>query len=137
MEAVLYSSTVTLSGKKAFILDDSAATRKIIAALLKQVGMDSSSTDGGNYALKHLEESIAEYDVIFSDITMPGMDGLEFVYNIQQASWYDGTPIVMVSTNSDATQVIQALKLGADDYIPKPFDKSILSLTLERVLKND
>ena len=137
METALYSSSANLTGKKAFILDDSAATRKIIAALLKQVGVISSSTDGGSYALKHLEESIAEYDVIFSDITMPGMDGLEFIYSIQRAPWYDGTPIIMVSTNSDATLVIQALKLGADDYIPKPFDKSILALTLERVLVND
>ena len=129
--------SVRLDGKRAFILDDSAATRKIMSSILKRIGMESFSTDGGGFALEHLAESIGEYDVIFSDITMPGMDGLEFIYNIQQADWYDRTPIIMVSTNSDAKNVIQALKLGADDYIPKPFDHTMLALTLDRVLMND
>ncbi len=134
MSTAVFTPPASLAGKKAFILDDSAATRKIMGSLLGLLNMESTSTDGGQAALDHLEGSISEYDVIFSDITMPGMDGLEFIYSIQLAPWYDGTPIIMVSSNSDATHVIQALKLGADDFIPKPFDKKALSFTLERVL---
>ncbi|MBD3222047.1 response regulator, partial [bacterium] len=84
-----------------------------------------------------LEAAIDDVTVIFSDIQMPSMDGFEFCWRLQQAPWYDGTPLVMVSTLSDAASVIRVLKLGADDFIPKPFNREDLAQIIERALSHD
>ena len=52
-----------------------------------------------------------------------------------QEPWYDRTPFILVSTESDAKNVIKGLKLGADDFLPKPFDKEIVAKVLLRILQ--
>lgn len=122
------------AGTKALVVDDSAATRRIFRQLLRSLGIEADEAGDGAAALKWLETGIGEIGLIFTDISMPGMDGFELVQTVQRADWYDGTPLIMVSTQSDADNVIRALKLGADDYLPKPFDREVLSLVIRRVL---
>jgi DNA-binding response OmpR family regulator len=52
-----------------------------------------------------------------------------------QQPWYNGTPFVLVSTESDAHNVIKGLKFGADDFLPKPFDKEIVAQLLMRIFQ--
>jgi CheY-like chemotaxis protein len=121
-------------GTRALVVEDSTATRRIFRSLLTNLGVEVSEAADGEEGLNHLEEKIKETDIIFSDISMPNVDGFEFCYRLQQAPWYDGTPLVMVSTRSDAANVIRTLKYGADDYLPKPFDSRELALIMGRVL---
>ncbi|MCL2743701.1 MAG: response regulator [Planctomycetaceae bacterium] len=120
---------------KAFIVDDSVPTRRIFRMLLEELGFTVSEAVNGKDALEKLCPLIGEMLVIFSDISMPKMDGFEFCFKLMQEPWYDGTPFILVSTESDAKNVIKGLKLGADDFLPKPFDKEILSQVLLRVLQ--
>ncbi|MBN1825846.1 MAG: response regulator [Candidatus Eisenbacteria bacterium] len=124
-------------GARALIVDDSAATRRILRSHLESLGVQVAEAADGGEAYRKLEEKIAETDLIFSDISMPVLDGFELCERLRDASWYDGTPIVMVSTQSDAASVIRAFKLGADDYIPKPFEKDLLAQVIGRVLSHD
>ena len=119
---------------KAFIVDDSAATRRIFRYILEQIGITVDEAVNGQQALEMLKDTINEYCIIFSDISMPLMDGFEFCYVLQQAPWYNGIPFVLVSTESDAANVIKGLKLGADDFMPKPFDEETAQLVIARVL---
>ena len=119
---------------KAFIVDDSAATRRIFRYILEQFGMEVDEAVNGQQGLEMLEETINDYCIIFSDISMPLMDGFEFCYVLQQEPWYNGIPFVLVSTESDAANVIKGLKLGADDFMPKPFDRETAELVIARVL---
>ncbi|MDR2345509.1 MAG: response regulator [Planctomycetaceae bacterium] len=120
---------------KAFIVDDSVPTRRIFRTILEELGFVVNEAVNGKVALEKLQTLLPETMVIFSDISMPVMDGFEFCFRLMQEQWYDGTPLVLVSTESDAKNVIKGLKLGADDFLPKPFDKEIVSLVLLRIFQ--
>lgn len=120
---------------KAFIVDDSVPTRRIFRMILEELGFEVREAVNGKVALEKLKEQIADTLIVFSDISMPQMDGFEFCFRLMQESWYDGTPFVLVSTESDAKNVIKGLKLGADDFLPKPFDKEIVSQVLMRIFQ--
>lgn len=123
-------------GTHALIVEDSKATRRIFRSLLEGLGVQVSEAEDGEAALALLERIVGDVDVIFSDISMPRMDGFELCHRLQQADWYDGTPLVMVSTQSDAANVIRALKLGAEDYLPKPFERDDLARITGRVINH-
>jgi CheY-like chemotaxis protein len=120
---------------KAFIVDDSVPTRRIFRTILEELGFTVSEAVNGKLALEKLESEIAGTNIIFSDISMPVMDGFEFCFKLMQQPWYKGTPFVLVSTESDAKNVIKGLKFGADDFLPKPFDKEIVSQVLMRIFQ--
>ena len=119
---------------KALIVEDSVPTRRIFRNILQNIGFEVDEAINGIEALEILEKKIDQYCIIFSDISMPKMDGFELCSKLQQQTWYDGTPFVLVSTESDATNVIKGLKLGADDFMPKPFDQEITELVVARVM---
>jgi len=129
--------TILPAGARAVVIDDSATMRRIFDRQLGDLGIEVTAFNDGRDALDGLEHTIDDTTIIFSDIQMPSMDGFEFCWRLQQAPWYDGTPLVMVSTLSDSTSVIRVLKLGADDFIPKPFNCEDLALIIERVLSHD
>ena len=120
---------------KAFIVDDSVPTRRIFRTILEGLGFTVNEAVNGKQALEKLESELADTTIVFSDISMPVMDGFEFCFRLMQQSWYDRTPFVLVSTESDARNVIKGLKFGADDFLPKPFDKEIVSQVLLRILQ--
>ncbi len=129
-----------VSGKKglrALVADDSKATRRIFRSIFESMGIEITEASDGVEALRLLEDGVGSFDMIFSDINMPEMDGFELCHRLQNSDWYDGTPLIMVSTLSDASNVMRALKLGADDYIPKPFDREILTQVIGRVRRHD
>jgi len=117
----------------AMVVEDSKATRLIIKKELETLGIKVTEASNGEEALKILKKNIVSFHIIFSDVVMEKMDGFELCHNLQQADWYDKTPFVIISTLSDASNVIKALKLGADDFIPKPFNKEDLLRIIGRV----
>ncbi len=120
---------------KAFMVDDSVPTRRIFRMILEELGFEVAEAVNGKQALEKLASVIADTMIVFSDISMPQMDGFEFCFRLMQEPWYDGTPFVLVSTESDAQNVIKGLKLGADDFLPKPFDKEIVAQVLLRIFQ--
>ncbi len=126
----------TTKGLRALVADDSKATRRIFRSIFESMGIGITEASDGAGALRLLEDGNGAFDMIFSDINMPGMDGFELCHHLQNSDWYDGTPLIMVSTLSDACNVMRALKLGADDYIPKPFDLEILTQVIGRVMRH-
>lgn len=129
--------TALPTGARAMVIDDSATMRRIFTNQLQDLGLAVTACEDGREALAVLAHEIDRTTIIFSDIQMPTLDGFEFCWRLQQADWYDGTPLVMVSTSSDAASVVRVLKLGADDFIPKPFNREDLAQIIERVLYHD
>ena len=133
-----YSERATLllpPNPKAFMVDDSVPTRRIFRTILEELGFTVSEAVNGKAALQKLEGEMEGTTIIFSDISMPEMDGFEFCFKLMQQPWYNGAPFILVSTESDAKNVIKGLKFGADDFLPKPFDKEIVAQLLMRIFQ--
>jgi two-component system chemotaxis response regulator CheB len=103
--------------KNVLIVDDSALVRKQLSEIILTLGFDIEFAKNGKEAVE--KATAFQYDVITMDINMPIMDGIEAVRQIMQKQ---PTPILMVSslTTEDATITMDALDLGAVDYISKP-----------------
>ena len=133
-----YSEQVKLllpPSPKAFIVDDSVPTRRIFRTILEELGFAVSEAVNGRLALEKLEHEMEGTTIIFSDISMPEMDGFEFCFKLMQQPWYNRAPFILVSTESDAKNVIKGLKFGADDFLPKPFDKEIVAQVIMRIFQ--
>jgi two-component system, chemotaxis family, chemotaxis protein CheY len=104
------------------VVDDSAAIRKILLRVLSQsdlrIDAVSEASDGVE-ALKVLETT--PVNLVLSDINMPNMDGLDFLTKVRaNANWKD-LIILMVTTEGSQAKVLEAVRLGANGYVRKPF----------------
>ena len=105
---------------KIFIVDDSRIIRRVLTTALTEAGHEIiGEAANGEEALKALE-SITP-DLVTLDITMPVMDGLEALANIRIK--YPDLKVIMISAAGQKNKVMQALKLGALDFIRKPVEK--------------
>jgi two-component system chemotaxis response regulator CheY len=104
------------------IVDDSAAIRKILRRVLQQaevtVGEVYEAGDGFE-GLERMKEQPVH--LVFSDINMPNMDGLQFLSAIKKNPDWKDIPVVMVTTEGSQAKVMEAVQLGADGYVRKPF----------------
>lgn len=104
------------------IVDDSSVMRKIVERSLRLAGIEIEKVleaDSGAAALGVIQQNVP--DMIFSDINMPTMDGIEFIRQLQAVESAKGIPVVMITTEGSQTRVMEALQLGAQGYIRKPF----------------
>lgn len=104
------------------IVDDSSVMRKIIERSLRQAGLELEKVieaDNGADALTMVAAN--PIDLIFSDVNMPKMDGLEFLRQVQGIEKAKGIPILMITTEGSEQKVVEAITLGAKGYIRKPF----------------
>jgi DNA-binding NtrC family response regulator len=113
------------------VVDDDEATRQGLTALLESWGYKASQAADGKAALKICEEDLPH--AIVTDLMMPGMNGLEFIAalgdRVRQIA------IIFVTGQATTDTAVQAIKLGAYDYLPKPLEPQRLSDVLEKALK--
>lgn len=114
-------------------VDDSPTMRRIIVNSLKKAGFSNvtEATDGKDALAKMKVDS---YDFIITDWNMPEMDGMTFVTNIRALSEFKKIPILMVTTRSVKDDIVEAIKVGVNNYIVKPFTPETLKEKIEQVL---
>jgi two-component system, chemotaxis family, chemotaxis protein CheY len=114
------------------IVDDSAAIRKILQRVLRQadlpLGQVYEAGDGVE-ALKALGSQ--HVDLVFADVNMPNMDGLQLLSQIKSADQWKHLPVVMVTTEGSESKVLAAANLGAAGYVRKPFSAEEFRRTLD------
>ena len=104
------------------IVDDSAAIRKILHRVLMQAEVPLGKVHEANDGMEALEKLKAEkVGLILSDINMPNMDGIELLGKLKADATFKSVPILMVTTEGSQAKVLQALELGANGYVRKPF----------------
>lgn len=104
------------------IVDDSAAIRKILQRVLVQAEVPLGKVIEANDGREALDRLNAEkVGLILSDINMPNMDGLELLATIRANDQWKSVPIIMITTEGSQNKVLQALELGANGYVRKPF----------------
>jgi two-component system response regulator AtoC len=115
------------------VVDDAEGIRTYLANLLELKGYDVDTAEDGRRALALLEGG-ASPDVVILDVMMPGLGGLETLQRIREFN--EDIPVVMLSVVGTASTIVEAMRLGAVDYLNKPFEEEELELTLQQVLEN-
>ena len=106
------------------VVDDDPLNRKLLTASLEHQGHRTSSAGDGGTALAMLAEDPP--DVILLDLVMPGMDGMEVLERIKGDDALRHLPVIVISGMDDAESVVRCIEMGAEDFLPKPFDPVIL-----------
>ncbi|MFP8873155.1 MAG: sigma-54 dependent transcriptional regulator [Myxococcota bacterium] len=117
---------------RVLVVDDAEGIRSYLAKLLELRGYLVDTADDGRHALALLEAG-ADPDVVLLDVMMPGIDGIETLRGIRQFNPL--IPVIMLSVVGRASTIVEAMSLGAADFINKPFEEDLLMLVVERVLE--
>ncbi len=115
---------------KIAMIEDDLELAEVLCQYLKQFNIEVTNYEEPYLALSSLK--MIKYDLIILDLTLPGMDGLDVCKEIVKNS---NIPIIISSARSDITDKVTALKLGADDYLPKPYDPRELEVRIKTILR--
>jgi len=110
----------------ALVIDDSRAMRMVIARILRDCGFEVVEAGDGQQALDVLAATDQLPDVALVDWNMPVMDGLQFVQSVRSTPAYRQITLMMVTTESEHSQIVRALAAGAHEYLLKPFGADAL-----------
>ena len=116
------------------VVDDAEGIRTYLKNLLSLKGYEVLLAEDGLAALEILRDGAAP-DVIILDIMMPGMDGIELLRKIKEA--WPATPVIMLSVVGKAGTIVDAMNLGAADYLNKPFEEEELEIALQKLLETE
>lgn len=114
------------------VVDDQKYVRMTIAKFLEVEQIDVVFAENGLSAKRILENEIVS--AVVTDLSMPAMDGLELLKWIQEEG--PAVPVIMISAVGDIADAVEAMKLGAQDYIVKPFNPEELVIRLKRIIEN-
>ena len=116
---------------KVLIIDDEPSVRSTLEMLLKSEGHEPHVADDGQQALERISKQ--EFDVVLLDIRMPGLSGIDVLKTLQDD--FPETSVVMVTAVADMATAVETMKLGAYDYITKPFDLDDVLMTVRRAFE--
>ena len=118
--------------KTILVLEDAISVRKILEVFLGK-DYEVVSKENGKDGLDWLQGGNIP-DLIISDVQMPVMDGTEFLKEIKSSGYFKNIPVIMLSGIESSNERIKILKLGAKDYIVKPFNPEELKIKVEIAL---
>jgi two-component system NtrC family response regulator len=117
--------------KTILLVDDDASQRKVIEFWLREEGYSTLTAGDGKTALPILEKRSP--DLVIADIRMPGMDGLELLSRIRAIN--QDTPVILMTAFGTVNNAVDAMKLGATDYLLKPLNPDELKIIVRRALE--
>jgi two-component system OmpR family response regulator len=112
------------------MVEDDLELAEILSEYLSKYSINVQTVDDPFMALSLIDTN--KYDLLILDLSLPGMDGLELCEKILQKH---KIPIIISSARSDVTDKVLSLKMGADDYLPKPYDPRELEARIKSVLR--
>src|SRR4051794_37509665 len=116
--------------ERVLVVDDDAELCQLVTRYLRREGFEISWAASGATGV---EKALAEdYSLIMLDVMMPDADGFEVLRRIREKS---RTPVLMLTARGDTQDRIRGLELGADDYLPKPFDPAELVARIRAILR--
>ncbi|WP_164216048.1 response regulator transcription factor [Virgibacillus sp. YIM 98842] len=116
--------------KRILIIEDDQEISKLLTVILTKSGMDSVVAYSGTEGILQLQNN--HYDLILLDLMLPGMSGEELIKQVREES---AIPIIVVSAKIDIEDKVHVLKMGADDYITKPFNQKEVIARVEVQLR--
>ena len=128
---------ISFPGKRILVVEDNELNMEIICTILENYGIETEQAVNGEEAVRRMEESVpGYYDMIFMDIMMPEMDGLEATRTIRNLDREDckKIPIYAMSANAFDEDVKRSLASGMNGHLSKPVNLQVLEKTLRKVL---
>ncbi len=116
---------------RVLVIDDDPGLREYMEALVTRQGYEVRAVAGGEEALRVLDD--ANPDLVTLDVVLPGMDGLETLQALKQRMPH--VPVVMLSGHGQARTIVEAMRLGASDFLRKPFEAEELELAFQKALE--
>jgi two-component system response regulator AtoC len=116
--------------KRLLIVDDDARLRRVLQILAQKIGLDCVAAARVDEALHSFRAERS--DLVITDLKMPGKDGIEFLRELRAID--TEVPVIVLTAYGTVTTAVEAMKLGAVDYLQKPFDVDALELVIRRAL---
>lgn len=113
------------------VVDDEPNMRRILTKVLQDEGYSVTGAASAQEAIGSLSEG--HFDVVLSDVRMPGMDGIELMQRIKQAS--PEISVIMMTAYGSVQSALEAIKAGAEDYIFKPFNNEVVLFSMRKALE--
>lgn len=123
-----------MSARPAWILvvDDDAVSRTMLTRLLEQEGHRVDTAADGRQALERLHAD--PFDIALLDVLMPELDGYEVLQHMKDDEVLRHVPVLMITALDDVRSAVRCIEMGADDYLPKPFDPVVLHARIKASL---
>ncbi|WP_338462540.1 response regulator [Synechococcus elongatus IITB7] len=122
-----------IAGGRLLVADDNEINRDVLQRRLSRLGHDVICVASGQEALTLLAQE--PFDLLFLDVMMPGLTGFEVLQKLKADPTLAELPVLMISALDDLESVIRCLRLGATDYLTKPFEPTLLQTRLETCLE--
>ncbi len=116
---------------RVLLVEDEELVGTMVRMNLQSAGYEVTWTRDGEQAIAALDEQ--SFDLLLLDITLPGQDGLEVLAEVRRHGVL--TPVMMLTARSEVSTKVEALKSGADDYLPKPFDVAEMLARVEALVR--
>jgi DNA-binding response OmpR family regulator len=116
--------------RRVLVVDDEANLRQTMARILRQMGCEVTTAPDGAEALQRLET--APYDLVYLDIRLPGMDGLQVLRQVHDR--YPQLAVVLLTAHASISSAVEAVRLGATDYLIKPITPEALIARTRTIL---
>jgi serine phosphatase RsbU (regulator of sigma subunit) len=125
---------MTILSAHILVVDDVPDNRNILVRRLQRLGYTNlAEAEDGIAALEHIRAGTV--DLVLLDVMMPRMNGIEVLQALNSEARLEQTSVIMISASSEIDTVVRCLELGAEDYLPKPFNASILRARIGSVLE--
>ena len=115
------------------IVDDIEANRDVLSRQLERQGYMVATSGNGRQALERLH--VETFDLVLLDIMMPEMDGYEVLQRLKADEALRHIPVIMISALSELDSVVRCIEMGAEDYLPKPFEPTLLKARIGACLE--
>ena len=126
------SMSVDVPAGRVLVVDDDPLNRMLLTHSLEQEGHRVGSAAGGQEALEILREK--PFDVVLLDIVMPELDGVSVLERLKRDPVLQHVPVIMISAVDEIDTVVRCIEMGAEDYLPKPFNPVLLRARINAAL---
>lgn len=121
---------------KILLIEDDEIMPKVVARILPLPDYQLDHVSNGKEAFEKLEATDYDYDLIITDIMMPYANGFEILSKVKSHEREKSIPVIIVSNAGNEDMIMEAFKLGADDFLKKPIIPAELIIRVKRLLMN-
>jgi two-component system cell cycle response regulator len=132
-EATTTNQPLSIPASSLLVVDDNSMNRIMLSRYLSKLGYQATLVENGRQALDKLQGE--SFDLVLLDVQMPEMDGYQVLEQLKADTRLRDIPVIMISAVEELESVVRCIELGAQDYLPKPFNPVLLRARLNACLE--